>query len=111
MTIGERIKRIRTERGLSQEDLAFKIGLTSRSGVCRLETSGDNITRKNIDKVARALNVHPSVLLGWDDADYSVFLQDDDNVSFLLESVPKKDKAAYYTAIYNTINALNSVNK
>lgn len=40
MTIGERIKFRREELGMSQEELAHKIGYKSRSAVNKIETGG-----------------------------------------------------------------------
>lgn len=66
MTVGERIKQIREELGISQEELAIKIGLKGKSSVCKIEKAGDNISTRSIKKYANALNVPPSKLMGWD---------------------------------------------
>ena len=67
MTVAERIKERRIQLGLSQTDLANKIGNKDRSTICQLENSGDNISMKNIVRIATALNVTPQYLLGWED--------------------------------------------
>lgn len=67
MTIGERIKKRRQELGLSQIELAKKMGLSAKSTICKLETQGDNITTDRIARIAAALNCSESYLMGWDD--------------------------------------------
>lgn len=67
MTIGERISNKRIELGYSQEDLAKKCGWNSRSSISKIESSGDKISLKKIEVVAKALNVTTAYLMGWDD--------------------------------------------
>lgn len=42
MTIAERIKRRREQLGLSQDDLARKLGYRSRSSITKIEVVKDN---------------------------------------------------------------------
>ena len=65
MTVGERIKSRRLELGLSQEELAQKMGYPGKSSVCKAETASDNITTKKIRKFAKALECSESYLMGW----------------------------------------------
>lgn len=53
---GERIKELREERDMSQEDLAFKVGV-DRSYMGFVERGERNPTLDKIDKIARALNI------------------------------------------------------
>ena len=57
----------REELGLSQEELAHRLGLKSRSSVTRIEKSGDDITLKDIERLSEALNCSPLYLMGWED--------------------------------------------
>lgn len=66
MTIGDRIKKRRLELGLSQEELAFKLGYKSRSSINKLECSR-NLPLTKVEKMATALECTPSYLMGWDD--------------------------------------------
>ena len=68
MTIGERISNKRIELGYSQEDLAKKCGWSSRSSISKIESSGDKISLKKIELVAKALNVSTAYLMGWEDS-------------------------------------------
>jgi len=59
---GHNIRRLRSERGLTQADLALKAGL-NRSYLGNVERGQRNISLDNIAKVAHALAVSPEVLL------------------------------------------------
>lgn len=56
------IKRLRKERGMSQEDLAFESGL-HRTYISGIERGIRNVSLDNIGVLARALKVAPEVLL------------------------------------------------
>lgn len=64
MTVGERIKKVREKNGLSQNDLAKKMGI-SRQAVSKAENYGDSITTDKVRKYAEALNVPIAYLMGW----------------------------------------------
>ena len=66
MTIGERIRILREEKSISQEELARKLGLKDKSSVCKIEKAGDDISIKSINKYADALGVPISELMGFD---------------------------------------------
>ncbi len=53
---GNKIKEVRTERGFSQEELAFRAEL-HRTYVGAVERGEKNISLKNIDKIAKALKI------------------------------------------------------
>jgi len=66
MTVGERIKQKRIELGMSQEELAVKVGYKSRSSINKIELSRD-LPLGKVQAVARALNCEPYYLMGWED--------------------------------------------
>lgn len=81
MTVGERIKQRREELGLSQMQLAIKMGYKTRAAISRAETSGDEIGAARVKKFADALGVSPSYLMGWsNDVDYILTLEDGSEV-------------------------------
>lgn len=67
-TIYERIRRLRQERNMSQDDLAKKTGYTSRSTINKIEAGKIDISRAKIKVFADALGVTPAYLMGWEDA-------------------------------------------
>lgn len=69
MTIGERIKKRRTELGMSQQELAEKTGYTSRSSINKIELNQRNLTQSKIKTIADALETTPAYIMGWNDVD------------------------------------------
>ncbi|MDO5559380.1 MAG: S24 family peptidase [Oscillospiraceae bacterium] len=64
MNIGENIKRLREQLGMSQEELATKMGYKSRSAITKIEKGQRDINQKKIKEYAKALNTSPAVLMG-----------------------------------------------
>lgn len=64
-TIYDRIRERRIQLGLSQEDLAVKMGYKSRSTINKIESGAVDIARNKIEKFAEVLNTTPSYLMGW----------------------------------------------
>ena len=64
MNIGERIRNRREELGLTQEELAKKLGYKSRSSVNNVETSRE-LSNKKVRLYADALDTTPAYLMGW----------------------------------------------
>ena len=60
--IGERIRKLRLEEGLSQEKLAFQSNL-DRTYIGSVERGERNIAIINLNKIAKALNISVSKLL------------------------------------------------
>lgn len=54
---GEKVRKIRKEKGLSQEGLSFKADL-HRTYIGMIERAEKNITLLNIEKIANALEVN-----------------------------------------------------
>ena len=59
---GDRVREIRKEKGLSQEELAHKADL-HRTYIGMIERAEKNITLINIEKIANALEVNIKELL------------------------------------------------
>lgn len=67
MGIGERIRERREELGLSQEELAIKLGYKSRSTINKIESGINDITQSKVAEFAKALNTTPAYLMGWEE--------------------------------------------
>lgn len=65
MTIGQRVKQRRKELGLTQEELARRIGNSSRASICTVEKDREDLTTTRIAKLAKALETSPAFLMGW----------------------------------------------
>ena len=59
---GSRVRKVRQEKGLSQEELALEAGL-DRSYIGGVERGERNISIVNLSKLSKALSVSPSKLL------------------------------------------------
>ena len=63
MTIGKKIKRLRKERGMTQEELGREIGV-QKAAINKYETGiVVNLKHDTIEKLARVLDVHPAWLV------------------------------------------------
>lgn len=65
--LGERIKELRLKKGYSQEELAKKVGYTSRSTINKIEKGFVNISQSKILDFANILDTTPFYLLSWID--------------------------------------------
>lgn len=65
-TLYDRIKRLRHEKGLSQDELAKMTGYSSRSTVNKIESGLIDISQKKILAFAKALGVTPRYLMDGD---------------------------------------------
>ena len=63
MEIGQKIKKARLERGLTQQELGDIVGV-QKSAIAKYENGRVvNIKRSTLQKIAKALNIRPSELL------------------------------------------------
>lgn len=67
MTLYDRIRTRREELGMSQDELAKKLGYKSRSTIAKIESGENDITQSKIVAFAKALGVKPGFLMGWDE--------------------------------------------
>lgn len=65
MNIGDRIRQLREQLGLTQEEVGNKIGVT-KATVNRYETGEIDIKRTIAIKLADVLNSTPSYIMGWE---------------------------------------------
>ena len=94
MTIGKRIRDRRKELGLTQEELAKRLGNSSRASVCTVENDREDLTTTRISKFASALGVTPAYLMGWkENTDYLASI-DDTEVIIDMEKPHKNVKTA-----------------
>lgn len=84
-SIGLRIKQRREELGLSQDELAKKIGYKSRSSINKIELDQNNLTQTKIKIIADALNTTPGYIMGWEN-------QNSNNVLIELNKLTDSEK-------------------
>lgn len=72
MTIPERIKYRRIELGMSQTELAKKVGYSGKTAISKIECGERQLRQSMIVKIADALETTPSYIMGWDEAEEEV---------------------------------------
>ncbi len=65
MTFGERVKAKREELGMTQAELAARLGYKSRASINKIEQSKRNMKQSQIATLAKALDTTPGYLMGW----------------------------------------------
>lgn len=73
MEIGHRIKKRREELGMSQEELAVKVGYKSRSSINKIEVDGRGLPQSKIMAFAKALDTTPAYLMGWESTEEMLY--------------------------------------
>lgn len=81
MTIYERIKEMRENLGLSQQELAERVGYKTASAVNKIELGLRDLNQSKIIAFAAALNVSPGYLMG------DVEISPDDELTEYLEEL------------------------
>lgn len=66
MDLADRVKKRREDLGLSQEQLAMRMGYSSRTSINKIE-NGRPCSQKIIARLADALGVSIPYLMGWDE--------------------------------------------
>lgn len=64
-SIGYRIRKRREELGMSQEELALRLGYKSRSSIAKIEKDGRELPQKKIASIASVLQTTPAYIMGW----------------------------------------------
>lgn len=67
MSLYDRIRIRREALGMSQEELAFKLGYKSRSSINKIELGKADISQSKIKAFADALDTTVAYLMGWDE--------------------------------------------
>lgn len=67
MKIGERIKYRREQLGLSQDELARRLGYKSRSSINKIENDASGLPQSKIVAIANALHTTPAYIMGWEE--------------------------------------------
>jgi len=64
--VGQNIAQRRKELGMTQTDLAKKLGYIARSSICSVEKGKEQLTTERVRKFAKALDCTPADLMGWE---------------------------------------------
>ena len=85
----------RKELGITQEELAFKLGYKSKSTINKIELGINDIPQSKVVKFAEALKTTPAYIMGWEQeekkndtiSDAVVKMRSDNNFFSLVECI------------------------
>ena len=86
MTLGERVKMLRQKVGLTQEELAKEIGYSTKTSISKIENDILDINQSTTIALARALKTTPSVIMGWEEVEENVTIQNTPQEEALLSN-------------------------
>lgn len=66
-SIGKKIREKRIELGMTQEELATKLGYKSKTTIAKIENGTNDITQSKVVDFAKVLQTTPAYLMGWID--------------------------------------------
>ena len=75
--IGDRIKQRRQEIGLTQDEMAKRMGYKTRSSICKIENS-DNMPLSKITRIARVLDCDEMYLMGLELTSHNAKISDEE---------------------------------
>lgn len=66
--IGKRIRLRREELGMTQEELASRLGYKSKTTITKIENGTNDIVQSKVIEFAQILNTTPAYLMGWSES-------------------------------------------
>jgi transcriptional regulator with XRE-family HTH domain len=93
MTLYERIRQLRIQSGMSQDDLAKAMGYRDRSMITKIESGKVDISQKKIVAFANALHTTTSYLMGLDESSPPEDQPKNDNIRLLIRGLNKLSPA------------------
>lgn len=105
LNINEKIKQLRVQQGMPQQELAEHVGFKTASAINKIELGKRDINQSKIILFANALNTTPAYLMGCDDekADSSI----DNNFLHLFKALNNEQKSAVMEIVKQLSNNLN----
>lgn len=103
----ERIKLLRTQKNISQSDLAKMTGYKDRSSIAKIEKGIVDLSETKIKLFAKALNTTPSYLMGWSEEQQPTTIETkiQDNV----KQLNNENKEKTYTYTNNLLTEQNKL--
>lgn len=91
MTLYERIRQLRIQAGMSQDDLAKAMGYKDRSMITKIESGKVDISQKKILAFAQVLNTTTSYLMGLDESEEKTVSEQpkNDDIRLLIRGLNK----------------------
>ena len=109
LIVAENIKNRREALGITQTELAERMGLKDKSSISKIESGKLPITLKTVERVAAALNCSELLLMGWaenstlkESTSGRIFYFDDESAEIAEEMFQDKNLRALFDAARGT---------
>lgn len=99
---GERVKERRKAMGLTQLELALRMGFKSKQAIHHIEAGDRNLKQSQVTALAEALGVTPAFLMGWEDSEREKMIGE---IHDLLDQLSDEQEAAVLTFLRSMIAA------
>lgn len=80
---GNNIRKLRTARGITQEEFSVRLGYSSRSSINKIESGERDLPRSKIALAASILGVSPLDLFSEEEIEADIIMTETDNELFL----------------------------
>ncbi len=103
--IGKRIREKREALGMTQEELAAKLGYKNKSSIAKIETGTNDIVQSKVVEFATVLNTTVAYLMGWDNEksekkETTLTPKDERDIKKDLDSIMEKIEAGEDSPLY-----------
>lgn len=123
--IGDKIKELRQLKGYTQLELAKKVGYTSKATINKIELNINDVQLSKVEAFAKALDVTPGYLMGWEDEEEEPAVIDIDaeieqllsrinsggGISVHGETLDDTTKELLVDSLTNTLKLINALSK
>ena len=100
--IGVKIREAREYIGMTQEELAKKLGYRGKSTIAKIETGANDIPLSKVKEFADALHTTPAFLMGWTDEDADIrHYVNDETMELAQEIHDNKDLRIMFSSARN----------
>lgn len=106
MTIGEKIYKLRTEKGMTQDELAIAVGYKSRSTIAKIESGERDPYQSMVVALANALDTTPAYLMGWEDKEIAPIKYDRSDVIKRINDLPDEQFEKFATKVEGYLDGL-----
>lgn len=97
--IGTNIMRFRKQLGITQEELAARMGYKSKSSINKIEMGINDIPQSKIVKFADVLGVTPAAIMGWE--------EEEKKNDFISDAVVKMRTNDEFMSVVETLYSLD----
>lgn len=96
--IGKRIRSRREQLGMTQEELASRLGYKSKTTIAKIENGTNDIVQSKVTEFAKVLDTTPAYLMGWTQLDGNIInekepeltVRDEKDIAKILEQTKEQ---------------------